>query len=171
MPNHAPEGVRGLGICGPGMLMHLFLAGCVCCAGCGRGSGPAPPETYPVTGTVLGEDGRPLSGGAIYFRSTRESSIEALAEVGADVIVGHGPHVLQRVEWVGETLVAYSLGNFLFDQLYPADCRWGAILRVTLRGERIVAVAAAPTVVERGRVRPASPEVAAAILDRLNLES
>jgi poly-gamma-glutamate synthesis protein (capsule biosynthesis protein) len=95
----------------------------------------------------------------------------ALAEAGADVIAGHGPHVLQPVEWVGGTLVAYSLGNFLFDQLYPADCRWGAILRVTLRGERIVAVAAAPTVVERGRVRPASPEVAAAILDRLNLQS
>jgi len=102
--------------------------------------------------------------------SQRQQAIaRRLAEAGADVIVGHGPHVLQRVEWVGETLVAYSLGNFLFDQPYPADCRQGAILRVTLRGGRVVAVQAIPTVVERGHVKPAGPEEAAAILARLNL--
>jgi len=92
-----------------------------------------------------------------------------LARAGADLIVGHGPHVLQRVEWVGQALVAYSLGNFLFDQPYPADCRWGAILRVTVQGDRIVAVEAFPTVAERGRVRPAGPQAAAAILIRLQL--
>lgn len=103
--------------------------------------------------------------------SSRQRAIAgALAGAGARLIIGHGPHVLQRVEWVGETLVAYSLGNFLFDQPYPADCRWGAILRVTLRGDRIVAVEAVPTVVERGRVVPAGPDAAAAILARLNLQ-
>ena len=92
-----------------------------------------------------------------------------LARAGADLIVGHGPHVPQQVEWVGQALVAYSLGNFLFDQPYPADCRWGAILRVTVQGDRIVAVEAFPTVAEQGRVRPAGPQAAAAILIRLQL--
>ncbi len=101
----------------------------------------------------------------------QQAVARALAEAGAGIIVGHGPHVLQRIEWIGETLVAYSLGNFLFDQLYPVDCRWGAILRVTLRGNRIVAVRAAPTAVERGRVRPANPREGAAIMTRLALES
>ncbi|MDY6874837.1 MAG: CapA family protein [Chloroflexota bacterium] len=90
----------------------------------------------------------------------------ALADAGADIIVGHGPHVLQRVEWVGETLVAYSLGNFLFDQPYPADCRQGAILRLTLQGDYITAKVI-PTVVEGGYVVPASPEDATAILARV----
>ena len=94
----------------------------------------------------------------------------ALADAGAGLIVGHGPHVPQRVEWVGETLVAYSLGNFLFDQPYPADCRWGVILRVTFDNGQIVAVEPLPTVVAQGRVKPAGPEDAAAILARLNLE-
>ncbi|MBE6559483.1 MAG: CapA family protein [Ruminococcaceae bacterium] len=45
-----------------------------------------------------------------------------MAEAGADVIIGHHPHILQSVEWLttssGEkTLVAYSLGNFLSSQL------------------------------------------------------
>ena len=46
-----------------------------------------------------------------------------MAEAGADLIVGHHPHVLQPVDLIeskspnGEihkTVVAYSLGNFLF---------------------------------------------------------
>lgn len=46
-----------------------------------------------------------------------------LAEAGADVIIGHHPHILQPVEWLStsdgsRTLVAYSLGNFLSTQHY-----------------------------------------------------
>ena len=68
---------------------------------------------------------------------------------------------------MSETLVAYSLGNFLFDQPYPADCRQGAILRLTLQGDHITAVEVIPTVVEGGYVVPAGPEDSAAILARL----
>jgi poly-gamma-glutamate synthesis protein (capsule biosynthesis protein) len=102
--------------------------------------------------------------------SRQRAIAEGLSAAGADLIVGHGPHVPQRVEWVGKTLVAYSLGNFLFDQPYPADCRWGVVLRVTLRGDRIAAVGALATVVDQGRVRLADPEDAAAILTRLGFE-
>lgn len=88
--------------------------------------------------------------------SARQQALaQAWARAGADIIIGHGPHVLQRIEWIDKTLVAYSLGNFLFDQLYPLDCRQGVILRVTVRGQRIIRVEAVPTVIERGRVRPA----------------
>ncbi|MBQ2709471.1 MAG: CapA family protein [Clostridia bacterium] len=34
-----------------------------------------------------------------------------MSEHGADVILGHHPHVLQPIEWIGDTLCAYSLGN------------------------------------------------------------
>jgi poly-gamma-glutamate synthesis protein (capsule biosynthesis protein) len=103
--------------------------------------------------------------------SQRQQAIaRALAEAGADIVVGHGPHVLQRVEWIGNALVAHSLGNFLFDQPYPADCRQGAILRIAMRDDRIVAIEAIPTVVEQGRVRPAGEEEANAILARLDLQ-
>lgn len=47
--------------------------------------------------------------------------MERLAEAGADVILGHHPHVLQKVEYYkkkkgGRTLIAYSLGNFTSSQ-------------------------------------------------------
>ena len=40
----------------------------------------------------------------------------AISDVGADIIVGHHPHVLSEIELIGDTVVFYSLGNFIFDQ-------------------------------------------------------
>ncbi|WP_010098146.1 CapA family protein [Ornithinibacillus scapharcae] len=47
--------------------------------------------------------------------------VQFVADEGADVVLGHHPHVLQPVEWVygengNQTLVIYSLGNFLSGQ-------------------------------------------------------
>ena len=37
-----------------------------------------------------------------------------IAAAGADLIVGAHPHILQRIDYIGEMPVAYSLGNFYF---------------------------------------------------------
>jgi len=42
---------------------------------------------------------------------------------GADIIVGHHPHVLQRVEVYHGKTIAYSLGNFVFDNHRPSRAR------------------------------------------------
>lgn len=39
-----------------------------------------------------------------------------LAELGVDIIIGHHPHVVQPIEFIEDTLVVYSLGNFLSAQ-------------------------------------------------------
>ena len=36
-----------------------------------------------------------------------------LASLGVDIIIGTHPHVIQPVTWINQTLVIYSLGNFL----------------------------------------------------------
>jgi poly-gamma-glutamate capsule biosynthesis protein CapA/YwtB (metallophosphatase superfamily) len=38
----------------------------------------------------------------------------ALVDAGADVVVGHGPHVLRGVERYRDSIIFYSLGNFVF---------------------------------------------------------
>lgn len=43
-----------------------------------------------------------------------------LVENGADLVVGHHPHVIERASCVSGKPVFYSLGNNLFDQKYPA---------------------------------------------------
>ncbi len=56
-----------------------------------------------------------------------------LVQQGADLIVGHHPHVVQSPECVDGHPVFFSLGNHVFDQTYPptkegliADCRLNA---------------------------------------------
>ena len=39
-----------------------------------------------------------------------------LADNGVDIIIGAHPHVIQPVEWIDDTLVIYSLGNFISAQ-------------------------------------------------------
>nr|WP_155112482.1 CapA family protein [Metabacillus mangrovi] len=41
---------------------------------------------------------------------------KALADAGADVVIGHHPHVLSPAEVYKDTVIFYSLGNFIFDQ-------------------------------------------------------
>jgi hypothetical protein len=37
----------------------------------------------------------------------------AAVESGARLVVGHGPHVMRALEWRGDALIAYSLGNLV----------------------------------------------------------
>ncbi len=46
-----------------------------------------------------------------------------LLEAGADAIIGHHPHVVQPLEYIGKRPVFYSLGNFVFDQSHPLTQR------------------------------------------------
>jgi poly-gamma-glutamate synthesis protein (capsule biosynthesis protein) len=39
----------------------------------------------------------------------------AVIDAGADLVLGHHPHVLQGAEWHNGGFIAYSLGNFVFD--------------------------------------------------------
>ena len=39
-----------------------------------------------------------------------------LANLGVDLIIGTHPHVVQSAEWIGDTLVYYSLGNLISGQ-------------------------------------------------------
>lgn len=60
-----------------------------------------------------------------------------LINAGVTLVLGHHPHVLQRIESYGSGLIAYSLGNFVFD-LWPSDTRRSAILHVDLVNGRVV---------------------------------
>ncbi|MGE0646204.1 MAG: CapA family protein [Nitrospira sp.] len=51
--------------------------------------------------------------------SKTRSRFRFLAENGADIVIGHHPHVLQGLEWHGTTPIAYSLGDFLFHNSLP----------------------------------------------------
>jgi poly-gamma-glutamate capsule biosynthesis protein CapA/YwtB (metallophosphatase superfamily) len=59
----------------------------------------------------------------------------AVVRAGADLVVGHGPHVLRGIEWYRGRVIAYSLGNFLGNGTLNVDGPTGrtAVLRASLR--------------------------------------
>jgi poly-gamma-glutamate synthesis protein (capsule biosynthesis protein) len=66
-----------------------------------------------------------------------------MIDAGADMIVGSHPHVVQPVETYKDHWIAYSLGNFVFDQKDPATRR-GLMLKATVRNKRIIDVTSIP---------------------------
>ena len=48
----------------------------------------------------------------------QKQTAHQLIEAGADLIVGHHPHVAQGIEEYREKLIFYSLGNFVFDMYF-----------------------------------------------------
>jgi len=60
-----------------------------------------------------------------------------IIENGADVIAGHGSHWVQDVDYIDGVPVYYSLGNFVFDQMWSEKTREGMIVRLELKGTDI----------------------------------
>lgn len=52
--------------------------------------------------------------------ASQEEIAQYLADLGVDIILGAHPHVLQPITWIDDTLVMYSLGNFISNQ-YGTD--------------------------------------------------
>ena len=59
-----------------------------------------------------------------------------LAENGVDIVIGTHPHVIQPVEWIGNTIVFYSLGNFISAQISESctnyKCNIGLLSSLTI---------------------------------------
>jgi len=99
----------------------------------------------------------------------RQRRLAATAvEAGATLVVGNHPHVVQAAAPLGESYVAYALGNFLFDQDWSRETTESVLLEATFRGSRLVAVRFVPLQVQE-RVRPVflEGEAAAAVLRRM----
>jgi gamma-polyglutamate biosynthesis protein CapA len=85
-----------------------------------------------------------------------------MAAAGADLIVGHHPHVLQSIEYIGAVPVLYSLGNLVFDQREPERSQ-SILLRVNLAPGQPPRLAVLPLRIVNSRPEPADPAGAAAI--------
>jgi poly-gamma-glutamate capsule biosynthesis protein CapA/YwtB (metallophosphatase superfamily) len=111
-------------------------------------------------------------------QNNRQKEIaQALADAGATLIWGHHPHVLQPVAWIqgagqpSRTLVSYSLGNALFDQMMFPDTQQSAVLLITLDQKGVQRAEALPFEIDglHGRVKSASIRTTEQVLNRLQI--
>ncbi len=78
----------------------------------------------------------------------------AFIDAGADLVVGMHPHVVQPIEVYRGKAIAYSLGNFVFDQDFSWETRHGLALlaRFGTEGTTLTLV---PLAIEQSRPAPA----------------
>jgi poly-gamma-glutamate capsule biosynthesis protein CapA/YwtB (metallophosphatase superfamily) len=70
---------------------------------------------------------------------------------GASIVIGSGPHVLQRVDVNNNHVAAYSLGNFLFDEnKFNELFAKSGMLELKLSKEKIEAVNFFPVITSSG---------------------
>lgn len=69
----------------------------------------------------------------------RELGREAI-DLGADLVLGHHPHWVQPVEIYQGKLIVYSLGNFIFDQMWSAETKVGLAGRFSFYNDQLVDV-------------------------------
>ncbi len=93
---------------------------------------------------------------------------------GADLVLGHHPHVLQELELYKGRLIAYSLGNFVFGS-ESDKTNWSIILLCTFKGKTLERVEAVPLDVNNYRVayqpRVLTGGQATSLLEELNAAS
>jgi poly-gamma-glutamate synthesis protein (capsule biosynthesis protein) len=56
-------------------------------------------------------------------------------DAGADIIIGHHPHIAQGMEIYNNKFIIYSLGNFIH-YIYPKS--WGVLFKLTLQNNKII---------------------------------
>jgi hypothetical protein len=95
----------------------------------------------------------------------QRDAVQVMLDAGADLVIGHHPHVVQGTEVRATGFVAYSLGNLVFD-LQQAETRHGLALRAFFDKEGLRAVQALP-VWAGPHPRLMIPEESAALLMRV----
>jgi len=73
----------------------------------------------------------------------------ALIDAGADMILGHHPHYPQGLERYKNGLIAYSLGNFIWDQNFAGHTNSSFILEIIIKKQQIQSVRVMPLLLNR----------------------
>ncbi|MGH3863959.1 CapA family protein [Actinokineospora sp.] len=97
--------------------------------------------------------------------TTREVARKAI-DAGADIVVAHHPNVLQGVEWYKGKLIAYSLGNFVFDQNFLSTFS-SAFLRTVWEGDKLLEARLLPIEIVDYKPVPVTDRGAAQVLTRI----
>ena len=68
----------------------------------------------------------------------QEAMARVAIDAGADFVVGAHPHVIQPSSSYRGKPIVYSLGNFVFDEMWGEMERRGNVLSLTLQGSRLL---------------------------------
>jgi len=70
--------------------------------------------------------------------SEQQNFARAAIDAGADLVIGHHPHVTQEIEYYQGKYIFYSLGNFIFDQQFNQEVKSGWLVKAIIKNQKIV---------------------------------
>ena len=82
------------------------------------------------------------------INSSQSVFAHAAIDAGAELVIGHHPHVVQRIEKYQGKYIFYSLGNFVFDQMWSEDTRQGIAVKIYLGKEGMKKAEITPIIIE-----------------------
>lgn len=95
----------------------------------------------------------------------------AAIDAGADIVLGHHPHILQAIEAYKQGLIIYSLGNYVFGS-YSQDARNSVVARINLHSGNFYSVELTPINVLNTQVvfqpAPLKGKAAANVIQHIN---
>jgi poly-gamma-glutamate synthesis protein (capsule biosynthesis protein) len=71
------------------------------------------------------------------FNQVQQEAAYQMIDAGADVIIGHHPHVVQGIEVYKSRPIFYSLGNFIFDQYFSVATQQGLTIEINLTNQQL----------------------------------
>ncbi|MEE3953911.1 CapA family protein [Peribacillus frigoritolerans] len=83
---------------------------------------------------------------------------KAIIDAGADIIIGHHPHVLQSFDVYKDGIIFYSLGNFIFDQGWTRT-KDSAMVQYHLANDGKATIDVVPLQIEEATPRPATSSI------------
>jgi poly-gamma-glutamate capsule biosynthesis protein CapA/YwtB (metallophosphatase superfamily) len=120
-----------------------------------------------------------MHAGTEYMRKPNQGQIDfahSAIDSGADIVIGAHPHWIQTTEVYEGKPIFYSLGNFVFDQMFSQDTKEGLMLDINLeKSEQLTSlkqIKLLPVIIENyGQPRLANPTEQQSILQKINLTS
>lgn len=81
----------------------------------------------------------------LFPNDSQTAFARAAVDAGAEIVIGHHPHVVQTKEEYKGKYIFYSLGNFVFDQMWSQETRDGLALKIVFTQEGVSAITYHPT--------------------------
>jgi poly-gamma-glutamate synthesis protein (capsule biosynthesis protein) len=100
------------------------------------------------------------------FNENQEEMGYLFIDVGADVVFGAHPHVIEPIEVYKNKVIFYSLGNFIFDQSWSRATSEGLAVKMTVSSTS-VAYKLYPLGIEKSQASIMVSEKAIPLLERL----
>lgn len=102
---------------------------------------------------------------------TQTDFARAAIDAGAALVIGHHPHVVETCEKYKDGYIIYSLGNFVFDQMWSEETRLGAIAKIRFEQGKIAGIDFAPVkIYDYAQPQLLTGEQAEMIRERLKTE-